>query len=147
MINRTKWGKIDYWVVDCPAGSSDALDVITKLLGGSDGAIIVGIPNLPESVERCIDICSFRMIKVIGCIINFYGAEHCGERIVCSKCGKPFMPFKDIGTIEVCKKYGVEVLGTIPMNPDYSDTHIDMNLEAIKNAIKKIREVETLGKR
>ena len=141
MIFKTNWGANSFMILDTPAGSGDEIDVALKCLNPIDGAVIVGQPNLPESIMRCIDLCSFKRVHIVGCVVNMYGARMHGETVKCKHCNKDFMPLPDLGAIEACTDNGIKMLGTIPMDPSYVDSPIDLNLEAVRNARDAIRAI------
>ena len=119
-IKHTAWGKLDYLILDAPAGSSDEIRAVIEAIETLDGAIITTQPTTVVDCQRALQVCSRFFIPVYGIIENMaYGMTECGERPICPKCRKEFDPFGKGDVVKrLAKRYGVLYLGQVPLISD-----------------------------
>lgn len=114
----TRWGKIDYLIIDTPPGLSDpVLNVLSYIDGISPIIVVTPSPLSIKSVEKLLLILNETKISSKGIIEN-----------MASK------PSKNI--IEIARKYGVKYLGNIPYITDL-DTFIADPEELLKSSFAK----------
>jgi Mrp family chromosome partitioning ATPase len=110
------WGELDYLIIDTPPGTSDEHISIVQYLNMNekDGAIIV---TTPQEVALCdvrkeVNFCQKTSLPIIGVVENM-------SFFVCPKCENCSEIFKGGtgGAQGMCDKYGLELLGTIPIEP------------------------------
>lgn len=107
-----EWGDIDVLVVDCPPGTGDEPLSVCQLLTDANGAVIVTTPQQIASldVSKSIKFCEQVGFPVLGIVENMAGfvCPHCGEttRIFAGDAGKT-----------LSERYGVPLLGSIPIDP------------------------------
>jgi len=110
VLENTKWGKIDYLVLDMPAGAGDlwkeSIDVLRNdLVGG----IVVTIPSTIVDARRVIKLHIFNDIPVLGLIENMAYFEE-------PENGKKYYVFGEpIGDL-LAKEFNIEYLGPIPLS-------------------------------
>ena len=111
-ITDVEWGELDYLIVDAPPGTGDEPLTICQLLGNEAGAVIVTSPQQVAAVDvsKSLNFCCQLEMPVAGIIENMSGfaCPHCGE----------ITPIFSAGAGEqLAEKYGVELLGRIPIDP------------------------------
>ena len=111
-LSEVDWGALDVLVVDCPPGTGDEPLSVCQLLLDADGAVIVTTPQQVASldVSKSIKFCEQVGFQVLGIVENMAGfvCPHCGEvtRIFAGEAGR-----------ELSARYGVPLLGSIPVDP------------------------------
>jgi ATP-binding protein involved in chromosome partitioning len=113
IFTDTEWGVLDYLIIDLPPGTGDEPLSIAQLLPSSDGAIIVSTPQNVAlmSVRRSISFAKSVGFDVIGLVINM-------AYVICPHCGERIELFERGGVNETLKDFGVELLATLPFDPE-----------------------------
>lgn len=105
------WGKVNYMLVDMPPGTGDAPLTVFQSLPLS-GIIIVTSPQelVGMIVSKAVEMARLMNIPVLGLIENmsYYRCPNCGEELKI---------FGESHLGEVAAKYGLPVLGRIPVDP------------------------------
>ncbi|MBQ9501084.1 MAG: Mrp/NBP35 family ATP-binding protein [Lentisphaeria bacterium] len=111
-ITDVTWGELDYLVVDAPPGTGDEPLTICQLLGPEAGAVIVTTPQQVAAVDvaKSINFCCQLEMPVVGVIENMSG-------FACPHCGKVTDIFSSGAGEALARKFGVELLGKIPIDP------------------------------
>lgn len=113
------WGELDYLIIDTPPGTSDEhISVVNYLkqtnLPNVDGAVIVTTPQEVSlmDVRKQIDFCRKTNINILGVVENM-------AKFICPKCskGSTIFPSSSGGTEKLASDYGLEILGSLPLNP------------------------------
>jgi len=110
LLSETKWRDLDYLVVDLPPGTGDIQLTLAQKVPVT-GAIIVTTPQDIALVDARKGLKMFEKvgIPIIGVVENM--AIH-----VCSNCGHAEHIFGAGGAEKMSKDYGVEVLGSLPLD-------------------------------
>lgn len=110
VIHFTKWGDVDYFCVDLPAGSGDEMRVsFTALSEILAGCILVAQPAHILSAERVLKLLKINEIPILGIIENMaYFEEKDGD--------KNYL-FGEPGGEALATKYNAPFLGHIPIVP------------------------------
>ncbi len=111
-IEDVKWGDLDYLVVDMPPGTGDEAITIAQLIKKTDGIVLVTTPQ-DVALMDCRKTVTFSaqcQIPIIGLIENMSG-------FVCPHCGKTTDIFKSGGGAATAKKYNIQFLGSVPIEP------------------------------
>ncbi|KAK3872568.1 hypothetical protein Pcinc_022358 [Petrolisthes cinctipes] len=120
MVKDTLWGRLDYLIVDTPPGTSDEHLSIVKLLAHThpEGAIIVTSPQKLATgvVSREIRFCQKLGIPILGLVENMSGFR-------CPCCSEVSDVFSSGGGEYLSVKYGVPLLGTVPLEPQLTAAH------------------------
>lgn len=105
------WNEVDYMFVDLPPGTGDAPLTVFQSLP-LDGIIIVTSPQELVSmiVSKAVEMAKMMNVPVLGLIENY-------SYVTCPDCGKPFKVFGESHIDEVAAKYGLKVLGKLPLDP------------------------------
>ena len=106
------WGELDYLLVDMPPGTGDVPLTVFQSLP-VEGVVIV---TSPQSLVNMIVAKAFNMAKqmnipVLGVIENYSYLE-------CPDCGKHIYVFGESHIDEIAAKYGIRVLGKMPIRPE-----------------------------
>ena len=108
------WGEVDVMLVDMPPGTGDVPLTVFQSLP-VDGILIVTSPQELVSmiVSKAVAMAKEMDIPVLGLIENYSYVE-------CPHCGEKIYPFGQSHVDEVADKYGIPVLGRIPLDPEIS---------------------------
>ena len=105
------WEDVDYMFVDMPPGTGDvALNVFQTL--PVDGVIIVASPQelVGMVVEKAVKMTQMMNIPIVGLVENM-------SYVACPDCGKNIYLFGEGKTEAAAEKYGVPLLGKMPIDP------------------------------
>lgn len=105
------WNDVDYMFVDMPPGTGDVPLTVFQSLP-LDGIIIVTSPQELVSmiVSKAVNMAKMMNIPVIGIVENM-------SYLSCPDCGKHISVFGESHVDETAEKYGLEVLGKLPIDP------------------------------
>ena len=114
--NETVWGDIDYLFVDMPPGTGDVPLTVFQSLPVDGIAIVTSPQELVQMiVKKAYNMANSMNIPVLGLIENFSYLE-------CPDCGKEIKLFGESNIDDTASELGLEVLGKLPLNPDYAKT-------------------------
>jgi ATP-binding protein involved in chromosome partitioning len=110
LLTETRWGELDYLVVDMPPGTGDTQLTLAQRVPVS-GAVIVTTPQDIALADARKGLQMFRKvaIPVLGIVENM--ATH-----VCSNCGHEEAIFGAGGGGRMAAQYGVPLLGSLPLD-------------------------------
>lgn len=134
------WENVDYLFVDMPPGTGDVPLTVFQSIG-VDGIIIVTSPQELVSmiVEKAVNMANLMDIEVLGIIENY-------SYIECPDCKKHINVFGESKVDEVAKKYNLNVLAKLPIDPKFAslcdkgcleDIHIDY-LDKANDLLEKL---------
>lgn len=105
------WGDVDYMFVDMPPGTGDVPLTVFQSIP-VDGIVVVTSPQELVSmiVEKAVKMAEMMKIPVIGIVENM-------SYVLCPDCGKKINIFGESRLDETAEKYGLEILGRIPVDP------------------------------
>ncbi len=108
------WGDVDYMFVDMPPGTGDAPLTVFQSLP-LDGILIVTSPQELVSmiVSKAVEMAKMMNVPVLGLVENM-------SYFKCPDCGKEHSVFGESHIDEVAAKYGLKVLGKLPIDPKLS---------------------------
>jgi ATP-binding protein involved in chromosome partitioning len=109
LLEQTRWGALDYLVVDMPPGTGD-IQLTLAQRAKLSGAVIVTTPQDIALLDARKGIEMFRKVSVpvLGIVENM--AVH-----VCSECGHIEHVFGSAGGQKIADNYGVPLLGSLPL--------------------------------
>lgn len=109
------WENVDYLFVDMPPGTGDVPLTVFQSIG-VDGIIIVTSPQELVSmiVEKAVNMANLMDIEVLGIIENY-------SYIECPDCKKHINVFGESKVDEVAKKYKLNVLAKLPIDPQFAN--------------------------
>jgi len=110
LLETTRWGELDYLVVDMPPGTGDTQLTLSQRVPVS-GAVIVTTPQDIALLDARKGLRMFEKVNVpvLGIVENM--STH-----VCSKCGHEEHIFGSGGGRRMAQQYGVALLGELPLD-------------------------------
>jgi Mrp family chromosome partitioning ATPase len=110
-LEDTKWGSLDYLVVDLPPGTGDEALTIAQIAPNLRGAVIVTTPQDVSTLDSTKAITFVEMLEldVLGVIENMSG-------MVCPHCGESIELFGKGGGERIANEHNVPFLGSIPLD-------------------------------
>ncbi len=109
MISDTKWGELDYFILDLPPGTGDVQLSIVQSLKVS-GVIAVSTPQDLSLIDvvKAIDMFEKVKVPIIGIVENM-------SYFVCDSCSKKHFIFGDSQVVKYAGEANLELLAQIPM--------------------------------
>ena len=134
-LSDLAWGELDIMVVDLPPGTGDEILSILQLIPDIDGVVIVTTPQEVAVLDarRAIQLVERMGVKVLGIVENM-------SEFVCPNCGKSYKIFGEGAAKNACEVYGVDHLGTLPLDPrviSLSDEGIPFVIEEPDSKVSK----------
>ncbi|MCH8505601.1 MAG: iron-sulfur cluster carrier protein ApbC [Ectothiorhodospiraceae bacterium] len=110
LLRDTNWQDVDYLVVDMPPGTGDIQLTLSQKVPVS-GAVIVTTPQDIALLDARKGLKMFEKVNVpvLGIVENM--STH-----ICSQCGHEEHIFGEGGGQRMAEQYGVEVLGSMPLD-------------------------------
>jgi len=110
ILSDTKWGELDFLIVDMPPGTGDIQLSLAQSVPVT-GAVIVTTPQDVALLDAKRGIEMFRKVEVpiLGIVENM--SIH-----VCSNCGHSEHIFGDGGAQRIAENYDVTLLGELPLD-------------------------------
>jgi len=110
LLKDTRWRELDYLVVDLPPGTGDIQLTLAQKVPVT-GAVIV---TTPQDIALIDARKGFKMFEKVG--IPILGVVENMSLHVCSKCGHEERIFGAGGAERMCRDYGTELLGALPLD-------------------------------
>jgi ATP-binding protein involved in chromosome partitioning len=110
LLMQTRWGELDYLVVDMPPGTGDIQLTLAQRVPVS-GAVIVTTPQdiALADARKGLEMFQRVNVPVLGVVENM--SLH-----VCSRCGHEEHIFGEHGGRNLSAQYGVPLLGALPLD-------------------------------
>jgi len=109
LLQDTRWGTLDYLVIDLPPGTGDVQLTLCQKIA-LDGAVVVTTPQDMAllDVRRACEMFSKMKVPILGVMENM-SIYHCPE------CGHEASLFGSGGGKKLAEKYQVPLLGQLPL--------------------------------
>lgn len=109
LMHQTKWGALDYLIVDMPPGTGDIQLTLSQKIPVS-GAVIVTTPQNIATLDARKGLAMFRKvsISVLGVVENM--STH-----ICSSCGHEEAIFGSGGAGKMVDDFDIPLLGALPL--------------------------------
>ena len=109
LLTQTNWRDLDYLIIDMPPGTGDVQLTLSQKVPVT-GAVIVTTPQDIALLDARKGLKMFEKvdIPIIGIVENM--STH-----ICSNCGHAEPIFGQGGGERMCKEYGVDFLGALPL--------------------------------
>jgi Mrp family chromosome partitioning ATPase len=117
VVHHSKWGDLDYLVIDLPSGSADSWRSMVYVFAENlVGDVVVVQPAFPHNARRALNLHVVNDVPVVGIIENM-------SYFVCPEHQEPkkYYPFGRGMAKELAEEYGVPFLGEIPIIPDLQE--------------------------
>ncbi len=114
-FSQVHWGELDYLLIDMPPGTSDvALSALQTI--PVDSLIMVTSPSKLVSmiVGKTINLGIRTNTEILGLVENM-------AYIKCPDCGREISLYRNDATEETAKKYNLELLAKLPIDPELSN--------------------------
>ncbi|MFA9459677.1 iron-sulfur cluster carrier protein ApbC [Thiohalorhabdus methylotrophus] len=112
LLGDTNWGELDYLVVDLPPGTGDTQLTLSQKVPLT-GAVIV---STPQDIALLDARRGFQMFEKVG--VPSLGIVENMSLFICPSCGEETDIFSHGGGQKFADDYGVEFLGSIPLDAD-----------------------------
>ncbi|MDO4940737.1 MAG: Mrp/NBP35 family ATP-binding protein [Erysipelotrichaceae bacterium] len=122
--SEVHWGELDYLLIDMPPGTSDvAISIIQQI--PVDSFVMVTTPSKLVSmvVGKAINMAKQVNKQIIGLVENM-------AYVKCDECGHEINIYKDDVTQEIADKYGLDVVGKLPIDPVLANLSDDGDIES-----------------
>ncbi|KAB1440409.1 Mrp/NBP35 family ATP-binding protein [Candidatus Galacturonibacter soehngenii] len=132
------WGELDFLFVDMPPGTGDVPLTVFQSLP-VDGIVVVTSPQdlVSMIVKKAYHMAKTMNIPIIGIVENY-------SFIKCPDCDKKIKVFGESHIDEIAGTLGLEVLGKVPIEPDYASAADAGEFYRIKNDyIQKASQILT----
>ena len=109
--SEVHWGELDYLLIDMPPGTGDvALTVFQQL--PVDEVVMVTTPSKLVSmvVAKAINMTEMVKTPIVGLVDNM-------AYVKCDNCGHAINIYKEDDTDNIAKKYGLNVVSKLPIDP------------------------------
>src|SRR5262245_14864492 len=110
LLKDTRWRDIDYLVVDMPPGTGDIQLTLAQKVPVT-GAVIV---TTPQDIALIDARKGLKMFEKVG--IPILGVVENMSTHICSNCGHEEHIFGQGGAERMCREYGTELLGALPLD-------------------------------
>ncbi len=128
----TKWGELDYLIIDLPPGTGDVQLSLSQLVQ-VDGIIIVTTPQnvAMHDAQRACDMFTQVQIPIIGVIENM-------SEFICPHCHKISTIFSQGGGEVLSEDVQVPLLGRIPLTVELMEAS-EKGIPILNKSIKKLK--------
>jgi len=111
-ISDIEWMDLDYMIIDSPPGTGDEPLTVAQTIPDAK-AVIVTTPQEVSlaDVRKSINFCRQVKMEILGLVENMSGLK-------CPHCGEIIDIFKTRGGILTAKKEGLNLLGSLPFEPE-----------------------------
>ncbi len=116
MLGQTRWGDLDYLIVDMPPGTGDIQLTLSQQVPVS-GAVVVTTPQDIAAIDARKGLAMFRKVSipVLGVIENMSIHR-------CEKCGHESAVFGSGGAEQMVADFDVDLLGQLPLDAGIRET-------------------------
>ena len=132
------WDDVDYMFVDMPPGTGDVPLTVFQSIK-IDGIIVVTSPQELVSliVAKAVKMAKMMNVKVLGIVENM-------SYFICPSCNEKHEIFGKSNVLETAKKFGIEKVVKVPINPNVARLSDEGKIELIEG--KFLEELEDLIK-
>src|SRR5258706_4908263 len=110
LVKDTRWRDVDYLIVDMPPGTGDIQLTLAQKVPVT-GVVIV---TTPQDIALIDARKGFKMFEKVG--IPILGIVENMSTHICSQCCHEGHIFRQCGGERMCKEYGTELLGQLPLD-------------------------------
>jgi len=111
-IADIEWMDLDYIIIDSPPGTGDEPLTVAQTIPDAKALIVTTPQEISlADVRKSINFCRKVNMVILGLVENMSGLK-------CPYCGKMIEIFKTRGGMLTAKKEGLNLLGTLPFEPE-----------------------------
>lgn len=120
------WNDVDYMFVDMPPGTGDVPLTVFQSLP-VNGLVVVASPQelVGMIVEKAVNMAGLMNKRVLGLVENM-------SYFVCPDCGKRHSVFGESHIDETAKRFGIEHVAKLPIDPAYAAACDAGQIESLK---------------
>ena len=110
LLTKTRWGKLDYLIIDFPPGSGDVCLSLAQTLPNLYGLVVTTPAKLAiDEASDCVEMFDQLNVSVVGVIetMSYFSPIK----------GQKYHIFNNCSDGNLSKKYGLPLLGEIPIDP------------------------------
>ena len=125
------WGELDYLIIDMPPGTSDvAISIIQQI--PVDQFVMVTTPSKLVSmvVGKAINMAKQVNKPIAGLVENM-------AYVKCENCGHEMMIYRNDETEATAKKYDLDLVAKLPIDPELANDADEGNIESYKAGLLK----------
>lgn len=121
------WGELDYLLIDMPPGTGDVPLTVFQSIPVDEVIIVTSPQDLVKLiVKKAYNMAEKMDIHVLGMIENY-------SYLKCPDCDKVIEIFGKSKIDEVSKELGIQVLGKLPIIPDYAKLADEGKFDNVQN--------------
>ena len=126
--SQVVWDQVDYMFVDMPPGTGDVPLTVFQSIP-LDGIIVVTSPQELVSmiVSKAVNMAKAMDVPIIGLVENY-------SYLSCGNCGEKISLFGQSHVDEVAEKYGLKILGRLPIDPEIASAIDSEQVEELKGS-------------
>jgi Mrp family chromosome partitioning ATPase len=111
-ISDMEWMDLDYMVIDSPPGTGDEPLTVAQTIPDSKAVIVTTPQEISlADVRKSINFCRQVNMEILGIVENMSGLK-------CPHCGEMIDIYKTHGGMLMAEKEGLNLLGTLPFEPE-----------------------------
>lgn len=110
-VSDVNWGDLDFLLIDSPPGTGDEHMTVLKTIPEALCVVVTTPQEISlADVRKAINFLQYANANVLGVVENMSG-------LACPHCGGEITLFKKGGGKDLAERYGLEFLGSIPLDP------------------------------
>jgi len=111
-ISDIEWPDLDYLVIDSPPGTGDEPLTVAQTIPDAKALVVTTPQEIAlADVRKSINFCRQVKMGILGLVENMSG-------LACPHCGKQIDLFMSNGAALLAAKEGIELLGSLPIDPE-----------------------------
>jgi len=110
-IGQVEWGDLDFLVIDSPPGTGDEHMTVLRTIPDALCVVVTTPQEISlADVRKALNFLQYAKANILGIVENMSG-------LICPHCSKEIELFKKGGGEELAKKFGIDFLGAVPLDP------------------------------
>jgi predicted Fe-Mo cluster-binding NifX family protein len=110
-ISEIEWTDLDFMIIDSPPGTGDEPLTVAQTIPDAKAVVVTTPQEISlADVRKSINFCRQVNMEILGIVENMSGLR-------CPHCGEMIDIFKTRGGMETAKNEGLNLLGSLPFEP------------------------------